>query len=179
MPASQRDLSPRLLRLACAAEPDADLVAKFVQTRDESAFAALVERHGPMVLGVCRRALGDLYAADDAFQATFLALARNASRVREPRALAAWLYGTAVRVTGHARRAAQRTEARERKSPRRLPPDPLAEITGRELVAAVDEELARLPEPFRAPVILCCIDGLSQEEAARRLGWSPGSVKGR
>jgi RNA polymerase sigma factor (sigma-70 family) len=179
MPASQRDLSPRLLRLARAAESDADLLSKFVQTRDESAFAALVERHGPMVLGVCRRALVDVHAADDAFQATFLALARKADRLRNPGAVAAWLYGTAVRIARYARRSARRTGARERKAPRRLPADPLAEITGRELVAAVDEELARLPEPFRAPVVLCCIEGLSQDEAARRLGWSPGSVKGR
>ncbi|HKA07624.1 MAG TPA: sigma-70 family RNA polymerase sigma factor, partial [Gemmataceae bacterium] len=126
MPASQRDLSPRLLRLARAAESDADLLARFLRSRDESAFAALVERHGPMVLGVCRRALGDVHAADDAFQATFLALARNASRVREPRALAAWLYGTAVRVAQHARRAARRIEARERKAPLRPSADPLA-----------------------------------------------------
>src|SRR5262245_17154053 len=179
MPELRRSLSPSLVRLARAGAADAELLARFVRSRDESAFAALVERHGPMVLGVCRRALGDIHTADDAFQATFLALARNAGRVREPGARAAWLYGAAGRVARTARRTATRAGAAVRRAPRRATADPLTEITGRELVAVVDEELARLPEPLRAPVLLCCIDGLSQDEAARRLGWSPGSVRGR
>jgi RNA polymerase sigma factor (sigma-70 family) len=177
-----RTASARLLHLARAAgEPaaDADLVARFVRTRDEGAFAALVERHGPMVLGVCRRVLGDPHAAEDAFTAAFLALARNAARVRDPRAVAAWLYGAAVRVALKARRSAARSGPVERPAPARPAGDPLAEITGRELAAAIDEELARLPDRFRAPVVLCCLDGLSQADAARRLGWSAGSVRGR
>ena len=80
MPAARRDLSPRLLRLARAAKSDADLLTRFVRSRDESAFAALVDRHGPMVLGVCCRMVGDVHAADDSFLATFLALSRSASR---------------------------------------------------------------------------------------------------
>src|SRR5947209_2298979 len=91
---SRRGVAPHLLRLARAAdnppEPDAQLLARFAAERDEAAFAALVERHGPTVLGVCRRVLGDAHAAEDAFQAACLALARNAGRVRDPGALAAW-----------------------------------------------------------------------------------------
>src|SRR5690242_14365051 len=112
MPVAKRSLSPALLRMAHTAEPDAELVARFVRTRDEAAFAALVERHGPMVLGVCRRVLGDVHAAEDAFQAAFLTLARNARRLRQPAALSAWLYGTAVRMALSARRSAARRRAR-------------------------------------------------------------------
>src|SRR5262245_25030467 len=139
MAVAKRSLSPALLRMANTAEPDALLLGRFVRTRDDAAFAALVERHGPMVLGVCRRALGDVHAAEDAFQAAFLALARNARRVRQPAALSAWLYGTAVRVALSARRVAARTRARASAGSERTVVDPLTEITGRELGAAVDE----------------------------------------
>src|SRR5262245_12797741 len=179
MAVAKRSLSPVLLRMANTTEPDAELLARYVRTRDEEAFAALVERHGPMVLGICRRALGDVHAAEDAFQAVFLALARNARRVRQPAALAAWLYGTAVRVALSARRVAARTRARTSAAAERTVIDPLTEISGRELVAAVDEELARLPEALRITIVLCCLEGLAQGEVARRLGWSAGSVKGR
>jgi RNA polymerase sigma factor (sigma-70 family) len=179
MTAATRNLAPALLRMASTAESDADLLARFVRTRDEAAFAALVERHGPMVLGVCRRALGDVHAAEDAFQAAFLALARSARRIRQPAALAAWLYGTAVRVAITARRAAGRAKNKATSIRARTVVDPLTEISGRELVAAVDEELARLPEPLRAAIVLCCLEGLPHDEAARRLGWSVGSLKGR
>jgi RNA polymerase sigma factor (sigma-70 family) len=171
----------RALESVRAADPvaDADLLGRFLQSRDEAAFAQLVERHGPMVLGVCRRALHDPDAAEDAFQATFLALARGAGRLRAPGSVAAWLYGAAVRVSLKARRAAARASEATRRAPARVAPDPLAEITARELVGVIDAELARLPEQFRAVVVLCCLEGHTQEEAARRLGWSVGSVKGR
>src|SRR5207302_660790 len=97
----------RILRAARRADPapDAELLGRFATTRDEAAFAALVERHGPMVLGVCRRVLGDDHAAEDAFQAAFLALTRNAARVRKAASLAAWLYGAALRVALKARKS--------------------------------------------------------------------------
>jgi RNA polymerase sigma factor (sigma-70 family) len=163
------------------AEPavDADLLTRFVEGRDDAAFAALVERHGPMVLGVCRRMLGNTADADDAFQAVFFALARNARTVRRRGSVAAWLYGAASRVSlkvrrGHARRREFAPPAERVRSD-----DPLAKMSAREFLSIMEEEIARLPEAFRLPVVLCLVEGLSQPEAAARLGWSAGSVKGR
>jgi RNA polymerase sigma factor (sigma-70 family) len=162
------------------APPDADavLLQRFAHDRDETAFRALVERHGPMVLGVCRRVLQDAHAAEDAFQATFLVLARKSGGLRRPSTLAAWLYGVARRVALKARGRWRRpsVDAADVPDPR---PDPLVELSARDLLAAVNEEIERLPERNRLPVVLCCLEGLSQEEAAQRLGWRPGSVKGR
>jgi RNA polymerase sigma factor (sigma-70 family) len=161
---------------------DPALLSRFVATRDPAAFEALVARHGPMVLRVCRRLLGDAHDAEDAFQATFLVLARRAGSVRPAGGLAAWLHGVACRVALGARAAARRRH-REGPAPDLDPPDPhpdpLSELTAREALRVLDEEVRRLPEAYRLPVVLCCLEGLSQEEAARQLGWSPGSVKGR
>jgi RNA polymerase sigma factor (sigma-70 family) len=158
---------------------DAELLRAYADHRDPEAFRALVERHGPMVLRLCQRRLRDSHAAEDAFQATFLVLARTAHSVRRPEALPAWLYGIALRVT----RKARATQARQRRlellAPMRRPPDPTAELTARELLDALDEELHRLQDRYRLPLWLCYWQGLTQDEAARRLGWSPGSVKGR
>jgi RNA polymerase sigma factor (sigma-70 family) len=161
---------------------DADLLARFVRTRDEAAFEVLLARHGPMVLRVCRAVLQDLHAAEDAFQATFLVLARRARAIRRPHALAAWLHGVARRVALKARAAAAR---RRLQAPtldngaRDQRPEPLDQLSARELLAVLDEEAQRLPEVYRLPVLLCGWEGRSQEEAARLLGWTPGSVKGR
>lgn len=161
---------------------DAALLERFVRRRDQDAFAVVVGRHGPMVLHVCRRVLGDAQAAEDAFQATFLVLARRADVVR-PGALAAWLYGTAQRVALKSRAAMlrrRRSEGEPMTDPVADPrPDPLAELSARELLAVLDAEVTRLPEVYRLPIILCCLEGRSQEEAARLLGWTAGSVKGR
>jgi RNA polymerase sigma factor (sigma-70 family) len=163
------------------APSDLDLLERYAQRRDEAAFAALVRRHGGMVLGVARRQLSDRQQAEDVFQATFLALARSAARLGGPTSLANYLYTVALRQARQARFRAARRAARERAlTPRPAPAtDPLAEISGRELVGLIDEELARLPEAYRLPVLLCCVQGLSREEAARQLGWSDGAVKGR
>ncbi len=170
-----------LRRLAPDAHPasDAALLERFVRCRDEDAFATLLSRHGPMVLGACRRVLGDAHAAEDAAQATFLVLARRAAAVRPPERLAAWLYGVARQVALKCRRADARRRVREAKAARAACPDPLAEVSARELLLILDAEVSRLPDAYRLPVLLCGLEGLSQEEAARRLGWSPGSVKGR
>jgi RNA polymerase sigma factor (sigma-70 family) len=161
---------------------DAELLGRFIRCRDQDAFAALVRRHGPLVLRVCRRVLGDRQIAEDAFQAVFLILARKGPTLTRPEALPSWLHGVAFRV---ARKARCKLDARPTRS---LPAnaalgtaraDPLAELTARELLTVVDEEIARLPEAYRLPVILCCLEGQSLEEAAQRLGWSQGSVKGR
>jgi RNA polymerase sigma factor (sigma-70 family) len=169
-----------LLRLATPI-PDVVLLERYVRARDEAAFAALVERHGPLVLGVCRRVLGDAHAAEDAFQASFLVLARRAGGVRRGDSLAAWLHGVALRVARKARAARYRRPrlsplASDAADPRA---DPLAEVSARELLTALDEEVRRLPEVYRLPVILCCLEGKTQPEAARQLGWTPGSLQGR
>jgi RNA polymerase sigma factor (sigma-70 family) len=177
-------LVQEIRRLALApggdADSDAALLGRFVGQRDESAFAALVARHGSLVFGVCRRVLRDAATAEDAFQATFLVLARKASTVRPPEQLAAWLYGTARRVALQAQRAAQRRQQHERQvAPAPAPADPLDQLTARELLLALDEEVQRLPPRYRLPILVCCLEGKSLEEAGRQLGWSAGSVKGR
>jgi RNA polymerase sigma factor (sigma-70 family) len=178
------DLARVLRRLrrqpAQPADSDADLLTRFARRRDEDAFAALVARHGALVWNVCRRVVGGADAAEDCFQAVFLVLARRAASLSRPAAVASWLYGVAVRV---ARRARQ-TALAGRQAPPGLEPaaprsDPLDELTARELLLTLDEEVQRLPEVYRLPVILCCLEGLSQEEAARRLGCTSGSIKGR
>ncbi len=187
MTAHPEQLLRHIRRLASrpAAEPDSDaeLLRRFVRCRDEDAFAALVARHGGMVLGVCRRVLRDGHAAEDAAQATFLVLARKAAAIRRPARLAAWLHGTARRLAQACLRAEARRQRREARSLLASPPgpprSPLDELSAGELLAVVDEEVGRLPEAYRLPVVLCCLEGLSQEETATRLGWTAGSVKGR
>jgi RNA polymerase sigma factor (sigma-70 family) len=174
----------RTLVPAPAAEQasEADLLNRFIGG-DEDAFAALVARHGPMVLAVCRRTLHDSSAAEDVAQATFLVLARQARSIRRPETLAAWLHRTARHLALKYRRAEVRRRQREARSvlaaPRHASPGPLEELTVRELLVIFDEEVHQLPERNRLPLILCCLEGCTQEEVARRLGWTAGSVKGR
>jgi RNA polymerase sigma factor (sigma-70 family) len=178
-------LGDHVRRLAALPEPvsDAELLERFGRDRDEAAFAALVTRHGPMVLRVCRRILGDRAAAEDCFQATFLVLSRKVRTLRRPELLAGWLHGVALRIAAEARRARFRRRLTPMSAhvsdPPDPHPDPLEQLTARELLIAVDEEVERLPQAYRLPVILCCLEGLSQEETARCLGWKPGSVKAR
>lgn len=186
MAARSENLLQCIRRLVAPAGPneasDAALLGRFRAGRDDRAFAALVDRHTELVFQVCWRVLGDVQDAEDAFQATFLVLARKAATVRPREALPAWLHGVARRVALKARTARARhplagtPPAAHPVDPR---PDPLARLSARELLAIVDEELQRLAEVYRLPVILCCLEGRSQEEAARQLGWTPGSVKGR
>jgi RNA polymerase sigma factor (sigma-70 family) len=162
---------------------DAELLRRFLTGRSPADFEVLVARHGPMVLAVCRRVLGNADDAEDAFQATFLVLAKKAASVRPALALAAWLYGVACRVARGARYARSLRRGREATAVDLAPPDPhpdpLAQLTTRETLAILDEEVSRLPLAYRLPVLLCCLEGFSQEEVAARLGWTPGSVKGR
>jgi RNA polymerase sigma factor (sigma-70 family) len=171
----------QLHRLAAGPEPapDAVLLGRFVRQRDEAAFAELARRHGPMVLAVCRRALGDEQGAEDACQATFLVLARKAAAVR-PASVAAWLHSTARHLALRCRRAEDRRRRREAGRPAAAPPrGPLDELSAREALVLLDEELARLPEAYRLPLVLCALEGRTADEAARLLGCSPGSVRGR
>jgi RNA polymerase sigma factor (sigma-70 family) len=175
---------PRAVPGPDAIPGDADLLGRYRDGRDSEAFAALIDRHGPMVLGVARRITGNDHTADDVFQATFVALAQRAGAIHRPTALPAWLHHTArhfalAALRSQARRTRAESAAGARGACATTFGDPLAELTARELVAVLDEELGLLPESLRLPLILCCLEGRSQDEAAALLGWSPGSVKGR
>jgi RNA polymerase sigma factor (sigma-70 family) len=159
---------------------DAVLLQRYVHQCDEAAFTALVARHGALVLRLCRRILGDVHAAEDAFQATFLILARRAYSLKQPDALPAWLYGVARRVALKARGQSSRRAAAPLDETLPDPnPDPLTHLSARELLDILDEEVQRLPAAQRSAFVLCCLEGHTQEEAARMLGWTPGSIKGR
>ncbi|HTU93508.1 MAG TPA: RNA polymerase sigma factor [Gemmataceae bacterium] len=155
-------------------ESDEQLLAAFTSRRDEDAFAVLVRRHGPMVLNVCRRVLGHEQDAEDAFQATFLLLAQGATGLRKQTALAGFLHGAAYRIALAAKRSAARRRKHEgalgELTQPRSPVDPADEFSWREVRTLLDEEIARLPEKYRTVFVLCCLEGLSQVEAARRLG---------
>jgi RNA polymerase sigma factor (sigma-70 family) len=169
-----------IIRKASAGVSDRELVRRFAQGRDEAAFTALLDRHGAMVLGVCRRVLGHAQDAEDAFQATFLVLARKAGSIRSRDSAAAWLYGVARRVSLKARTEAARRQTREGQTGEvRTAADPMHEITLREAQALLDEELGRLPDPYRAPLVLCYLEGATQDLAARRLGWSLRTLRRR
>ena len=158
---------------------DWHLLDRFARLGDQVAFELLVSRHGPMVLGVCRRILRDPSEADDAFQATFLVLIRRARSLGPGDVLAAWLHGVALKVatrarSDRARRARREREALKLEAPARDRPDP--DFALREVI---DKEVERLPWKYRVPIVLCYFEGLTHEEAARRLDWPLGTVKGR
>jgi RNA polymerase sigma factor (sigma-70 family) len=160
--------------------PDRELLERFAVHHDEAAFTALLARHGPMVIHVCRRVLPRPQDAEDAFQTTFLVLAQKARSVRRRESAAAWLHGTAYRVALKARTTAARRQARERRAePAPAAPDPVGEISLREAQVLLHEQLSRLPERLRAPLVLCYLQGATQDEAARRLGWSLNTLKRR
>jgi RNA polymerase sigma factor (sigma-70 family) len=160
-------------------EDDEQLLHAFLSHRDEAAFAALVRRHGPMVLGVCRRVLGHQQDAEDAFQTTFLALARRAAALRKKTALASFLHGTAYHLASKVKRAAARRRKHEGLAPTRTPDNPAGELLWREVQALLDDEIARLPDAYRSVFVLCCLESLSRAEAARRLGLKEGTVSSR
>jgi RNA polymerase sigma factor (sigma-70 family) len=183
MPRNSTSLTSTLHSLCAAAiNPslsDRELVTRFVQQHDQAAFSALVRRHASIVWSVCRRVLGQHADIEDAVQATFVLLSRKAAGLNNPELVGAWLHAVARKVA---------LKARNRQSRDRMVPldqdvphsqDPLDVLSGRRLLAILDEELARLPEEYRAVLLLCCIEGKSRKEAAQRLGWSEGSVKGR
>ena len=158
------------------------LLERYVAARDEVAFAALVARHGPMVLGVCRRILRDDHDVEDAFQATFLVLVRRAAAIRRRELIGQWLHGVAHRVAVRARAQSARRHVHETTGL------PAAETSAGimpvrdpqpELRAILDDELARLPASLRSPVVLCYLEGLTHDEAAQRLRWPVGTVRSR
>lgn len=170
----------RLVARPPAATADSTLLDRYARDRDPAAFAELVARHGPAVWGLCRRLLRTEADAEDVFQATFLVLARDAARVRDAASVGSWLFGVAVRIGRKARARRDRPPPDpEHLTPPAAPPDPAAGVTWAEVRAALDAELARLPDELRAPLLLCYFDGLTQDEAAAALGWNPRTLKAR
>ncbi len=158
---------------------DGQLLSRFNAHGDELAeiaFTALVRRHGPMVLRVCRQVLGDWHTAEDAFQATFLILARRAGSIRRPELLGHWLYGVALRTARTARMRGERRRRRESSGGDVMSVEPIGDLDrpelpsiSREELEALHEEVSRLPERYRVPVVLCELEGLTYHEAALRL----------
>ena len=158
---------------------DAELLDQFLTRRDEAAFAGLLERHGPLVFGVCRQILGDCHDAEDAFQATFLVLARKAAYVRRHQSVAAWLHRVAVNISRTARRSSARRRAHEKEAVLMAPTTPAADEAVRDWQPILHEEVDLLPENYRVALVLCYFQGRSHDQAARELGWPLGTVKGR
>jgi RNA polymerase sigma factor (sigma-70 family) len=163
-------------RLATAATSDEQLRADFLARRSDEAFAALVGRHGPMVWGVCRRILHDAHTAEDVFQATFLVLANRAGAIRRRASLAGFLHGTAYRLAVRARRRRMDRLPADVCDEAAPPPETLA---WKEMLAILDHELSRLSDRSRAPLVLCYLQGRTQDEAARQLGWSLNTLRRR
>jgi RNA polymerase sigma factor (sigma-70 family) len=179
---AMRDVAALFRDGGAAGLSDRELLARFAAQRDdagEAAFAALVARHGPMVWGVCRRWLREPADVDDAFQATFLVLARRAGSIRVEHSLGPWLHGVSVRVAARARVVAVRHHTRERVSDE-LDSCVAVDPSGPdELRPVIDEELAQLPARYRAVLVVCYLEGLTHEEAAARLGCPVGTIRSR
>src|SRR5262245_27038160 len=162
---------------AFAADDDRALVRRFAESRDEAAFAAVVARHARMVYGVCRRAVRDEHLAEDAFQATFLVLARNPAGAAGASAVGGWLFGVARRVGLAARRRERRYVRRQAEKTAAAPRPAAGDFD--DLLRVLDEELAALPEPYRAALVACYLEERTQDEAARQLGWSLSTLRRR
>ncbi len=158
---------------------DGQLLEHFIARRDETAFEALLRRHGPMVRGVCRRILGDVHDADDAFQATFLVLVRKADSVRPREAVGNFLYGVAYRTALEARRRMARRRMREMPLPNVPQPESESSDLWQELRPLLDREVSRLSEKYRLPVVLCELEGRSRKEVARQLAIPEGTLSSR
>src|SRR5689334_14215650 len=157
---------------------DAELLERFIARRDEAAFDLLVRRHGPMVLGVCKRVLRNDTDAEDAFQATFLVLVRKATSVMPRSQVANWLHGVAHKTALKAKAMNDRRRVKEREAGAAQGRN-ATERTWDALLDVLDGELSALPEKYRAPIILCDLEGLSYREAAARLGCPQGTLSGR
>src|SRR5579875_1534214 len=158
---------------------DAELLERYVRNRDEAAFELLVWRHGALVFNVCRRMLRSEQDAEDAFQATFLALVRKASSISRCGSVAAWLYKVAYRVALEARQRTRKTAAVEKSGGETLAVQPADDLLWSDMRPILDEELNRLPERLRRPIVLCYLEGKSNAEAARELGCRLGTIYSR
>jgi RNA polymerase sigma factor (sigma-70 family) len=180
MPRTPLTRVARRLRAVASPDPatDEQLLSRYLTGRDQEAFTELTRRHARAVLAACRQVLSDPADVEDAFQATFLVLVQKAGRVNWRASLGGWLFAVAHRVAVRAARTRGRKSRAEQKAAR--PPSaaaPTPDLSWREAAAVLHEELDRLPDRYRLPLILCYLDGLSRDEAADRLGWKPGSVK--
>jgi RNA polymerase sigma factor (sigma-70 family) len=158
---------------------DGQLLKRFLDDRDEAAFEALVLRHGPMVLGVCRRVLGNVDDAEDAFQAAFLVLVRRAGAIARAELLGNWLHGVAYRTALAAKGKAIRRRSREKQVKDMPHPAVVPEADGTELVVLLDQELHRLPDKYRVPVVLCDLEGGARKDVAQQLGLAEGTLSSR
>jgi RNA polymerase sigma-70 factor (ECF subfamily) len=158
---------------------DAQLLVGFLEARDDAAFEVLLRRHGPMVLGVCRRVLGNADDAEDAFQATFLVLVRKAHSITKRETMGGWLYGVAYKTALKARAAGELRRAKERRAGAMIRKGTRDEDGDRELRALLDLELSRLPDKYRVPIVLCDLEGKTRKDAAGLLGWPEGTLSGR
>jgi RNA polymerase sigma factor (sigma-70 family) len=174
-----RDLRRLVLMGGASGLTDAELLERFLTLGDEAAFESLVRRHGSMVLDVCRRVLHHHQDAEDAFQATFLVLVRKAANIWPREMLPNWLFGVAYRTALAAKAAAARRRLRERQVTPMSEVDSSAQNVWRDLRPILDEELTHLPNKYRVPIVLCDLEGKSRQEAARLLGWLPGTLSGR
>jgi RNA polymerase sigma factor (sigma-70 family) len=181
MPSPSLETAVRHIRSLAAPPPDGladrDLVARFRATKDEPAFAALVARHGPAVLGVCRRVLDDRHSAEDAFQATFLVLARRAASIQKSASVGCWLHGVAYRVA-----TKLKGQLARRPRPGALPDvaaEPRDDVSWKDVRRVLDEEVNRLPDRLRLPILLCYFEGKTRDEAAEALGWKLSTLRGR
>ena len=179
----QKDVLPQLCKLIHSRDTrdvsDGQLLEGFAVHRDPAAFAALVRRHGRTVLGVCRRVLNNPADAEDAFQATFLLLVRKARSVAKQEAVGSWLYGVAYRVALRARADARRRRHHERQAAASVPDSRKNGWVEAEVLAILDEEVNRLPEKYRRPIVLCYFEGRTYREAAHLLGWPAGTASVR
>jgi len=167
------------VRAQFARLPDRELLERFVDAQEEEAFAALVCRHGSMVLRVCLQVLANAHDAEDAFQAAFLVLSRKAASVKKQKSVGSWLFGVAYHTSTNLKRNLMRRRSYESRVSQRSEADPLSALTLREAQVIVSQELARLPEEHRAPLVLCSREGLTRDEAAQQLGLPLGTLKSR
>jgi RNA polymerase sigma factor (sigma-70 family) len=158
---------------------DAELLQRFVAGREEAAFAALLQRHGRLVWAVCRHVLHQEQDVEDAFQATFLLLARKPGSIRKGTAISGFLHGAAYRIAMTTRRSSLRRRGYERRAESRSPEEPAAAAALRELQALLDDEVQRLPENYRVAFVLCCLEGKTRGEAAVELGCKEGTIASR
>ncbi len=174
-----RQLRRAMLRQIAAGKTDGQLLASFIEQKDEAAFEALVHRHGPMVFGVCRRIIGNHHDAEDAFQATFLVLARKASSVKPRERVANWLHGVALRTAMKVKATTAKRRGREKQVTEMPEPEIVQQDQWRDLQPLLDQELNGLPENYRLPILLCDLEGKTIKEAAQQLGWPQGTLAGR